>query len=108
VKALTGTGLAWGIPRLTRARDKGKPNILLMLAEDHGLQLSCYGDKHISTPNLDALAEWQAESNDPLRSKHILDKFTAENDATMAGGKYVRKKPGQWAYPEYFFERGDM
>lgn len=57
VKALTGMGLALGFPRLTRARDKGKPNILLMVAEDHGLQLSCYGDKHISTPNLDALAK---------------------------------------------------
>ena len=28
-----------------------------MVAEDHGLQLSCYGDKHISTPNLDTLSE---------------------------------------------------
>jgi len=50
------------------------------------------------------LAEWQEETNDPLRHKHILDQFTAENDATMAGGKYVKKKLGQWNYPEYFFK----
>ena len=51
------------------------------------------------------LAQWQKETNDPLRHKHILARFTAENDATMAGGKYVKKKTGQWEYPEYFFER---
>lgn len=50
------------------------------------------------------LAEWQQETNDPLRHKHILAKFTAENDATMSSGKYVKKKPGQWKYPEYFFK----
>ncbi|HUV65021.1 MAG TPA: sulfatase [Sedimentisphaerales bacterium] len=50
------------------------------------------------------LAEWQQETNDPLRYKHILDRFTAENDATMTSGKYVKKKLGQWKYPEYFFK----
>jgi len=33
-----------------------RPNILLITADDLGLQLSCYGDPHIKTPNLDALA----------------------------------------------------
>jgi N-sulfoglucosamine sulfohydrolase len=33
-----------------------KPNVLLIVADDLGLQLSCYGDKHIQTPNIDALA----------------------------------------------------
>lgn len=33
-----------------------RPNILLITADDLGLQLSCYGDKTIETPNLDALA----------------------------------------------------
>ncbi len=50
------------------------------------------------------LAEWQQETNDPLRHKKILVRFTAENDATMTSGKYIRKKLGQWKYPEYFFE----
>ena len=34
-----------------------KPNVLLIVADDLGLQLSCYGDRHIATPHLDALAE---------------------------------------------------
>jgi len=40
-----------------------------------------------------------------LRHEDILARFTAENDATMISGKYVRKKLGQWKYPEYFFEK---
>jgi N-sulfoglucosamine sulfohydrolase len=50
------------------------------------------------------LAQWQIETNDPLRHKHILEEFTAENDATMVGGKYKKRKMGQWKYPQYFFE----
>ena len=50
------------------------------------------------------LAKWQEETDDPLRHRHILDRFTAENDATMASGKYVKRKLGQWKYPEYFFK----
>jgi len=54
------------------------------------------------------LAEWQQRTNDPLRHKHILAKFTAENDVTMISGKYIRKKLGQWKYLKYFFEGNDM
>ncbi|NND98223.1 MAG: sulfatase-like hydrolase/transferase [Pirellulaceae bacterium] len=34
----------------------GRPNILLIVGEDHGCELSCYGDGVIQTPNIDALA----------------------------------------------------
>ena len=33
-----------------------RPNVLLITADDLGLQLSCYGDSIIETPNLDELA----------------------------------------------------
>ena len=33
-----------------------RPNILLIVGEDHGCELSCYGDPVIKTPNIDALA----------------------------------------------------
>jgi sialidase-1 len=33
-----------------------RPNILLIVGEDHGCELSCYGDPVINTPNIDALA----------------------------------------------------
>lgn len=40
----------------TFAFSQQKPNVLLIVADDLGLQLSCYGDKHVQTPHLDALA----------------------------------------------------
>jgi N-sulfoglucosamine sulfohydrolase len=33
------------------------PNILLIISEDHGPELSCYGDPYARTPHLDHLAE---------------------------------------------------
>ena len=33
-----------------------RPNVLFITSDDLGLQLSCYGDEVIETPNLDALA----------------------------------------------------
>ncbi len=42
-------------PHSSRAADK--PNVLLITADDLGLQLGCYGDKITRTPNLDALAK---------------------------------------------------
>ncbi len=53
----TGTTLAFRFSGLSYAHEKSisKPNILLMVGEDHSLQLSCYGDKYIYTPNLDKL-----------------------------------------------------
>ena len=32
------------------------PNILLIVGEDHGVELSCYGDTSITTPHIDRLA----------------------------------------------------
>ena len=38
------------------AASSAKPNILWLLAEDFGPALGCYGQKNVSTPNLDQLA----------------------------------------------------
>ncbi len=38
------------------AATPGRPNILLITADDLGNQLSCYGEKRIQTPHLDGLA----------------------------------------------------
>ncbi|MGY8770601.1 MAG: sulfatase-like hydrolase/transferase [Pirellulales bacterium] len=39
----------------TQAKDQ-RPNILLIVGEDHGCELSCYGDPVITTPHIDQLA----------------------------------------------------
>ncbi|HZZ82739.1 MAG TPA: sulfatase [Gemmataceae bacterium] len=44
------------IPATAHAQTKAK-NVVLIIADDLGMQLGCYGNKAIKTPNLDALAK---------------------------------------------------
>jgi N-sulfoglucosamine sulfohydrolase len=57
---LLGGGLgAGGQTNATKVATKpgaGEPNILLITGDDLGLQLGCYGDHTIATPNVDRLA----------------------------------------------------
>lgn len=39
-----------------RPNPDDRPNILLIISEDNGPELGCYGDKYAQTPNLDRLA----------------------------------------------------
>ena len=41
---------------VSEAKNDARPNILLIVGEDHGCELSCYGDPVIQTPNIDGLA----------------------------------------------------
>ena len=49
-------GLVAGLLLASCAFSANRPNILLITADDLGLQLSCYGDNTIQTPHLDRLA----------------------------------------------------
>jgi N-sulfoglucosamine sulfohydrolase len=44
------------VPTIAHAQPKPK-NVVLIIADDLGMQLGCYGDDAIKTPNLDALAK---------------------------------------------------
>src|SRR5687767_10394969 len=44
------------IPAAAHAQQKAK-NVVLIVADDLGLQLGCYGNKVIKTPNIDVLAK---------------------------------------------------
>jgi len=48
-------GMAVGMPGAS-AQAAAKPNILLIVSEDNGPELGCYGDACARTPNLDRLA----------------------------------------------------
>lgn len=49
---------AWGLLALLIAcrADAAGPNVLLIVSEDNGPELGCYGDPYARTPNLDRLA----------------------------------------------------
>ena len=42
------------LSRITIAAEQ--PNVLLIVSEDNGPELSCYGDPYVRTPHLDRLA----------------------------------------------------
>lgn len=45
------------VPRISEGQSLGRPNILLITADDLGLQVGCYGDKLARTPHIDRLAQ---------------------------------------------------
>jgi arylsulfatase A-like enzyme len=49
--------LMWLSCGVLSAAETGKPNVLLIYADDLGYnELSCYGGKHVPTPNIDSIA----------------------------------------------------
>jgi N-sulfoglucosamine sulfohydrolase len=48
--------IAWLIPHAAHAQAR-KTNIVVIIADDLGLELRCYGNKAIQTPNIDGLAK---------------------------------------------------
>ncbi len=77
------------VPTPTHAQSgKGPRNVLLLIADDLGMQLGCYGDKAIRTPNIDALAKRGARfarayatvsSCSPSRASIFTGLFTHQN-----------------------------
>lgn len=46
-----------GSKSLTQSNQAAKPNILLITGDDLGIQVGCYGEKTVQTPNMDKLAK---------------------------------------------------
>ena len=56
-KSVRFVGLALlGLGALNQADAAKTPNILWIVGENFSLDLACYGQKNVSTPNLDRLA----------------------------------------------------
>ena len=52
--ALLGLAL---VPALAPAAEPARRNVVLIVADDLGMEVGCYGNKVIQTPNIDALAK---------------------------------------------------
>lgn len=61
-----------------------QPNILLITADDLGLQLSCYGDRIARTPHLDALAARSVR----FRTAYVSQASCSPSRSTMFTGLY--------------------
>ena len=96
------------------------PNILLIVSEDNGPELGCYGDPYARTPNLDRLASEGVRFNRAFvpqagcsqsRASFLTGLYPHQHGqiglATW-GFRLYRKDTGkslQWGYPDYFFGR---
>lgn len=60
------------------------PNVLLIVGDDLGLQLSCYGDPNIRTPHIDALAE----AGTRFRTAYITQSSCSPSRASIFTGVY--------------------
>ncbi len=49
--------LSVSVPPVAIAATTDHPNVLLIVSEDNGAELGCYGTPHVRTPNLDRLAQ---------------------------------------------------
>jgi N-sulfoglucosamine sulfohydrolase len=56
LKTAGAVGLAALAPRIGQAQEAKKTNLLLVVAEDMGPTVGCYGDTQVETPHLDRLA----------------------------------------------------
>jgi len=61
---------------------KTKPNILLIVSEDHGQELGSYGNQVVTTPNIDSLAE------------NTLIIFLSDHGAQFSRGKTTNYEAG--------------
>ena len=61
-----------------------RPNILLITADDLGLQLSCYGDPIAKTPNIDRLASRSVR----FRTAYVSQASCSPSRSTMFTGLY--------------------
>jgi N-sulfoglucosamine sulfohydrolase len=68
----------------TSAKAQPQPNVLLIVADDLGLQLSCYGDKYIHTPHIDALSA----SGTRFRTAYVAQASCSPSRASIFTGLF--------------------
>jgi N-sulfoglucosamine sulfohydrolase len=61
-----------------------RPNILLIVSEDHGQHLSCYGDEVIKTPHLDQIAR----NGFRFRNAYVSESVCSPSRSTILSGLY--------------------
>ncbi|QHI68840.1 sulfatase family protein [Tichowtungia aerotolerans] len=73
--------------------DAGRPNVLLIIADDLGLgDVGCYGSKWIKTPNIDRLAAEGIRAMDA----HSTAAVCTPSRYSILSGRYYHRYPRNW------------
>ena len=91
------------IPSFTKQDPGSKPNIVLMVADDIGLQLGAYGDEQARTPYLDQFAG----ENVLFRNAFVTSPTCSPSRASILTGIYAHQS-GQVGLSHVGFEMNDM
>lgn len=92
-----------------------KPNVLLIIADDLGRQLGCYGDKAARTPNIDQLAAsgvvfarayGQGAVCTPSRNSFLTGLSTRTVGLHTRFTEYARKDPNATSLGRHFRQNG--
>jgi N-sulfoglucosamine sulfohydrolase len=68
----------------SRQQKADRPNILLIVSEDHGQHLSCYGDEVIKTPHLDQIAG----NGFRFKNAYVTESVCSPSRSTILSGLY--------------------
>lgn len=110
LKGMAMVVILFSLPSFADAQTTGKPNIIFIVADDLGYgDLSCYGQKHFQTPNIDKLARHGMKftnhySGSPVcaPSRSALMTGLHSGHTFIRGNKEVQPE-GQWPLPEEAF-----
>ncbi|MFG0294939.1 MAG: sulfatase, partial [Maioricimonas sp. JB045] len=97
--ALVLVGLLVGLTVPARAADPSRTNVLWIVSDDLGVELGCYGEQHVATPNLDRLAREgvrfaRAFASSPVCSSSRTAFITGMYQTTVGGHHHrTRKMP---------------
>ena len=75
-----------------------RPNVLLLVSEDNGPELSCYGDPYVKTPHLDTLAAEGFRSTDFFVPANVC----SPSRAALLTGRYPMRCGMPVARNEHF------
>jgi len=98
-----------------QAETPEKPNILLIVSEDNGPDLGCYGNTHVHTPNLDQLAAEGVQFNNafvtysvcsPSRGTIFTGLYPHQNGQIGLATHKYRMYEGIKTLPKYLREAG--
>ena len=97
------------------ASEKKKPNLLLIVSEDNGPELSCYGEPYVKTPVLDRMADQGVRFEhayvpysvcSPSRAAYLTGLYPHQNGQIgLATHKFAMYRKGTPSIPTHLKKR---